>query len=82
MIDCYQKSKLESYEIDVYENAVYFTASCFLGVGKYERHEFKTELDAVTYAANNQRCRPWAIYAVCANRHDTVCGLVRNAKYV
>tara|TARA_B100001063_G_scaffold207644_1_gene203662 strand:+ start:100 stop:348 length:249 start_codon:yes stop_codon:yes gene_type:complete len=82
MVDCYQKSKLEGYEIAVYENAVYFTASCFLGVGKYERHEFDTEHDAVNYAAANPRCRPWGIYAVDANKHDTVCGLVRNAKYV
>lgn len=82
MIDCYQKANLENWEQDIYENAVYFTATCFLGTGKYEKHQFKTEHDAITYAAANVRIRPWGIYAVCANQHDIVCGLVKNAKYV
>lgn len=82
MADLYQKSKLETWEQGVYDNAVYFTASCFLGRGKYIRQEFASEIDAVNYASARPMRRPWGIYAVDANNHDTVCGLVRNAKYV
>ena len=82
MADLYQRSKLEAWEQHIYDNAVYFTASCFLGRGKRVRKEFASEMDAVNYAAARPMVRPWGIYAVDADNHDTVCGLVRNAKYV
>ena len=56
----------EERDANIIANAEYFTAVRFLGVGKYERHEFPTRSEAVAKAQNlsKQFKGNYLIYAV------------------
>jgi hypothetical protein len=62
--------KLTPWEAKCLSEASYFTAVTFHGVGKYERHEVKTQTDAINFASCNPRRRPWGIYVVTAEGRD------------